>query len=114
MATKDLTYKVSDDENTVTTLYDQYRFRTSSKGCYECELLDLCCKISGEKGEKEFPFPCLSDNRKDNRNGVFLSIDTINRRQHTITIVVSIVFVMLAILVYYNIIPNYLGELFNK
>ena len=105
-----LTYKISDDENTVVTLYNVYQFTESIKGCYRCELLSLCMKESKDEVNEFFPFPCMSDNRKDKRSGIFLTLESINTRKSVTMWIIALVFIILAVLVFYNIIPNYLGS----
>ena len=108
-----LTYKISDDENTLVTMYNVYQFTESRKGCYRCELLSLCIHESSDDSAKDFPFPCMSDNRQDKRSGIFLKHETIANRRLSISAIVAILFIILAVLVFFNIIPNYLGSWLN-
>ncbi len=108
METNDLTYCVSADENIVAIHQNSYWFIRSNNGCYKCELSKDCCKISSIKGENEFPFPCLSDNRIDKRNGLFLSNDTIHRRSLKFLFIMIIAFILILIVLIFVLTPNFL------
>ena len=108
MKIKNLSFKISPDENNIVTLENGYQFRSSSRGCCKCDLLNHCMSLSGNDGNPDFPFPCLPENRKDKQNGIFLSLDSINRRNNVSVLIIVIFFIALAILVYFNVIPNFL------
>lgn len=106
-----LTYKISEDENTVLTTHNVYEFTQSRKGCYRCELLSLCIHESSDDNTKDFPFPCLPENRKDKQKGIFLSKDSLNRQNNMLTFFIVVFFMLFAFLVYFKMVPNFLKML---
>jgi hypothetical protein len=74
-------YTISEDQNTVTLDADGSNHKFSEAphdmddACFVCSLQKPCIKTAGRNGNPDFPFPCLDSNRKDNRNGYFISND---------------------------------------
>jgi len=65
-------YSVTIDQKRIAHLSEMHKFKrpffSFNINCSKCSLLKPCLSIHTD----DFPFPCVSENRKDKKNGYFL------------------------------------------
>jgi len=62
---------ISPDKNTITVVDTTHKFHPGEKHtCKTCSLFRECCQLQ-ETVANEFPFPCILENRPDNKFGNF-------------------------------------------